>query len=127
MKIGVVESRNGLLQPKVSFDVVGPKGRVESYSGVLDTGFTGWIALPATDIEKLALNFSHDDTLTLADDRTVRVSLYTAEVFLAYRWYELFVVQIGSIPLVGTGVTSNSRISIDMIPKGDITYMPINA
>lgn len=127
MKIGVVEPRNGLLQPKVNFDVVGSKGRVESYSGVLDTGFTGWIALPANDIEKLALNFSHDDTLTLADDRTVRVSLYTAEVFLAYRWHKLFVVQIGSTPLVGTGITNNSRITLDMIPNGDITYTPINA
>ena len=127
MKIGVVEPRNGLLQPKVSFDVVGTKGRVESYSGVLDTGFTGWIALPATDIEKLALNFSHDDTLTLANDQTVRVSIYVAEVFLAYRWHRVFVVQIGSTPLVGTGITSNSRISVDMIPNGDITYTPINA
>ena len=126
MKIGVVEPRNGLLQPKVSFDVAGPKGGVESYSGVLDTGFTGWIALPEAEIEKLALNFSHDDTLTLADDRTVRVSLYIAEVFLAYQWHKLFVVQIGSIPLVGTGITSNSRITIDMVPNGDITYAPIS-
>lgn len=127
MKIGVVEPRNGLLQPKVGFDVAGPKGRVESYWGVLDTGFTGGIALPATDIEKLGLDFSHDDTLTLADDQTVRVSIYVAEVFLAYRWHRLFVVQIGSIPLVGTGVASNSRIMIDMIPNGEITYTPINS
>ena len=126
MKIGVVEPRNGLLQPKVSFDVVGPEGRVKSYSGILDTGFTGWIALPATDIDTLGLNFSHDDTLTLADDRTVRVSLYVGEVFLADRWHRVFVVQIGSIPLVGTGMVSNSRITIDMVPDGDIDYIALN-
>ena len=126
MKIGAVELQNGLLCPKVSFDVVGPNGRVESFSGTLDTGFTGWVALPGPEIDKLGLRFSHNDVLTLADNETVQAPLYIGEVFLAARWHRVLVVQIGSTPLVGTKITSNSKISIDMIPNGDITYTPIN-
>ena len=125
MKIGSVELQNGLLHPKVGFDMVGA-GRVESYLGTLDTGFTGWISLPEAEIAKLEFSFSHTDVLTLADNETVQVPLYIGEGFLAHNWYRVFVVQIGSTPLIGTGITSNSRITIDMIPNGNITYTPIN-
>lgn len=125
MIIGEVELQNGLLYPKVSFDIVGYDGRVESISGTLDTGFTGWIALPESAIDHLGLIFSHDDVLTLADDETVQAPLYIAEVFMADRWHRVFVVQIGSTPLIGTGIVSNARVTLDMIPDGDIDYVPL--
>lgn len=126
MKIGEVELQNGLLFPKVSFDIVGSNGRVESIYGTLDTGFTGWVALPESEIDHLGLRFSHDDVLTLADNETVQAPLYVAEVFLADRWHRVFVVQIGSIPLIGTGIVGNARITLDMIPDGEIDYLPLN-
>ena len=127
MKIGSVELEEGFLYPKVSFEVVDASGRVESFTGTLDTGFTGWIVLPATEIEKLDLSFSHNGVMTLADDNTVQVPIYVGEVFLAFNWHRVLVVQIGTIPLVGTGITSNSRITLDMIANGQITYAPIDA
>ncbi len=125
MKIGVVELQNGLLCPKVGFDIVGSGGEVESFSGTLDTGFTGWVALPESEIDNLGLKFSHYDVLTLADNKTVQVPLYVGEVFLATRWHRVFVVQIGSTPLVGTGLVSKARITLDMVSDGDIDYRGI--
>ena len=122
MKIGEVEVQNGLLYPNVGFDIVGSDGRVKSFSGTLDTGFTGWVALPGSEIDDLGLTFSHDDVLTLADNRTVHAPLYLGEVFLAERWQRVFVVQIGSTPLVGTGLVGNARITIDMVSNGNIAY-----
>ena len=123
MKIGAVEVQNGLLCPKVNFDIGGGNGEVRSFSGTLDTGFTGWVALPEAVIDDLSLRFSHDDVLTLADNRTVQAPLYIGEVFLADRWQRVFVVQIGSTALIGTGVVSNGRVVIDMIPDDDIDYV----
>ena len=122
MKIGAVEVQNGLLCPKVSFDIAGPSGGVRSFSGTLDTGFTGWVALPESAIDDLSFRFSHDDVLTLADNRTVQAPLYIGEVFLADRWQRVFVVQIGSTPLIGTGLVSKARITLNMVPDGDIDY-----
>lgn len=126
MKIGSVELQNGLLCPKVSFEIAGFNGQVESFPGTLDTGFTGWIALPESEIDNLGLRFSHDDVLTLADNETVQVPLYIGEVFLVDRWHRVFVVQIGSTPLIGTGIVGNGRVVVDMIPNGDIDYVPLN-
>lgn len=122
MKIGAVKVQNGLLFPKVNFDIGGGNGGVRSFSGTLDTGFTGWVALPETEIDDLGLRFSHDDVLTLADNRTVHAPLYLGEVFIAERWQRVFVVQIGSTPLVGTGLVGNARITLDMVPNGSIEY-----
>lgn len=123
MKIGEVEVQNGLLYPNVGFDIVGSDGRVKSFSGTLDTGFTGWVALPGSEIDELGLRFSHDDVLTLADNRTVHAPLYMGEVLLADRWERVFVVQIGATPLVGTGLVRNSLITLDMVSNGDIDYV----
>ena len=123
MKIGAVEVQNGLLFPKVNFDIGGGDGGVRSFSGTLDTGFTGWVALPETEIDDLGLRFSHDDVLTLADNRTVQAPLYIGEVFLADSWQRVFVVQIGSTPLVGTGLVRNALITLDMVSNGDIDYV----
>ena len=126
MKIGAVELQNGLLHPKVNFHVAGFGQEIESFSGTLDTGFTGWVALPEAEIEKLGLEFSHTDILTLADSGNVQAPLYVGEVLLVDSWLRVFVVGIGLVPLVGTGLVRNARLTVDLIPNGTIDYTALS-
>ncbi len=127
MKIGTVESVGGVLYPKVSFDAFDLEGESHAYIATLDTGFSGWIALPAGEIDRLRLPFFRTAKVTLADASEINAGIYIAEVFFTDRISKVLVLAIGSVPLVGTSLLANASINLDMFPNGEVTYSAISA
>ena len=126
MKIGSVRLVNGFLNPQVGLDVFGTDGEVESFPATLDTGFSGWVALPENIVNRLSLPYLWTDKITLADASEIDADIHVAEVFFADRVFRVYVVSVGAAPMVGTGLLRNAGLTLNMVPEGEITYKPIS-
>ena len=127
MKIGSVLMVNGFLNPQVGLEVFGPDGEAGSFAATLDTGFSGWVALPESAVNSLSLPYLWTDKITLADASEIDADLHVAQVFFADRVFRVYVVSVGTAPMVGTGLLQNASLTLNMVPDGDITYAPVNA
>jgi clan AA aspartic protease len=64
MMLGFV---NADYEAKINLIVRGPKQQEQEIEGVVDTGFDGWLTLPATIISSLTLPFRRRGRAVLAD------------------------------------------------------------
>ena len=126
MKIRSVDLINGFLYPRVHLDVFGSGGESKSFVATLDTGFSGWVALPESEIDALRLPHFRTERITLADASEISADLHVADVFFSDHLFKVYVVSIGSVPLVGTSLLWNAGITLDMTPNGDIGYVSLN-
>jgi clan AA aspartic protease len=73
-------SINSELEPIVRLEVRGPAGTARHVDAILDTGFNGFLTLPANVIRVLALPFHGRETAILADGRVEVLDVYLADV-----------------------------------------------
>ncbi len=117
---------NGFLYPRVDLEVFGASTEGQRFVATLDTGFSGWVALPEKVVDTLGLPYFRTERITLADASEISADLHVADVFFSDRLFKVYVVSIGSVPLVGTSLLWNAGIKLDMIPNGDIEYVALN-
>ena len=75
---------------------------------------------------KIEIAILRTEKITLADASEINADLHLADVFFAYRLYRVYVASVGTVALVGTSLLSKAKITVDMVPNGDITYAPIS-
>src|SRR5690348_1377049 len=74
---GHVNSRD---QALITLDIGSPTGGWEAVDVVVDTGFTGYLTLPATRITALQLPFRQRQAYTLADNLDVDLDVHRATI-----------------------------------------------
>ena len=91
---------------------------------VVDTGFTGALALPGDIIGELGL--------TRQDERPVRLAsgietvyIYGAAVSWLGQLRAIPVHQVDGNPLVGTSLLTNCRLTIDFLESGRVNIHPL--
>ncbi len=91
---------------------------------VIDTGFTGALALPPTAIGAMGLPFLEDMPASLANDHTVTVPVYTATIL----WNDLEavvrVLAVGRRPLLGTALLNQNHLGINFVEGGQVIVTP---
>lgn len=122
--LGRIERFN-LLEPRIELLVAGPELRFQPMECVVDTGFTGWLTLPAQLIRELDLNYYGSRDSTIADGRQIRIETYQAFA----RWNDRPVPILvhrseNPRPLVGAAMLENCRLIVDMWPGGGVTIVP---
>lgn len=114
----------GYSEPVVTLEVRGPAG-VVLVEFLLDTGFTGSLALPSATIQFLGLPKGPQGRATIADGSEWLYDQYHAEVLWDGRWRIVLVCETQDIALLGLGLLVRHRLTIDFVPNGPVEITPL--
>lgn len=114
--------RGGL--PRVTLDLPGQSGTLRR-EFVLDTGFEGELALPASDVAQLVRSPAFAQRVRLADgsEREQAVYLVTIDWNDEPRMTEVLVLE-GS-PLLGSGLLAEQFVQLEMTQNGEVSIEPL--
>ena len=108
------------LDPLVNIELGNGKGSFQSLQVVVDTGFSGELALPSELIQSLGLDYIDDVSVALADRQERPVRAYDGVVFWQGRSRDLMVLDMGSEPLLGMALLLGSRLTVSCRPNGAV-------
>jgi clan AA aspartic protease len=115
----VVADGSEALLPVRVFDPGLGGARIE-VRAVIDTGFTGHIALPARTVRSLALPELGSEELVLADGTTEIATVHRATVEWHGRPRTVPALAVGAEPLIGMALLAGSRLVMDAVPGGEV-------
>ena len=121
MASGVVRG----LVPVVPLVVRGRDGGLRRYQAVLDTGFTGTVALPAPDAQRLGLPSPQTEHVTFANGESGNCDVYLADVLWDGQEQTSKIYAIGEDPLVGMALLRGSRVTMDVAEGGAVLTEPL--
>ena len=119
---GVVNVRN---EPVVSIRVRGPGHPGLDVDAIVDTGFNGWLALPASMVASLGLRRRSTGSATLADGSVRQFDVYAVEVFWDGLWHPVLMSTIGNEPLLGTRLLGGHELRVAVVPGGAVEISPL--
>ncbi len=108
----------------VRLRIRGPSGEVE-VDALVDTGYTGSLALPATVAMSLSLKRLFGGTAVLADGSTRRFDTYGAEVEWGGVWRDIVASAVGDDALVGMGLLAGQELRIEVVAGGQVEVGPL--
>ena len=109
------------LQAWLAVDLLAIGGQYLSVEVVLDTGFNGGLALPASVIPQLDLVPRSSRYTYLAVGGEVELSAWRGTVFWNGRPRFVEIVETDSEPLLGMELLSGSHVAIDVREGGAVT------
>ena len=101
-------------------------GRLWPLETVLDTGFVGDLSLPASAIRRLGLVRAGSLNFVLANGESARLRTYHARALWHDRLLDIEVTETGDIPLIGVRMLRGSRVTMDMVPGGEIAIEEVS-
>ncbi|WP_353932869.1 clan AA aspartic protease [Okeanomitos corallinicola TIOX110] len=87
---------------------------------VVDTGFEGFLTLPADAITKMGLPYLARIDANLADNSNVPVNVFLANILWNGKQREVPVLAMGRRPLIGTALLEDYHLSIDFYNGGTV-------
>lgn len=104
----------------IALNILTPGQQPQSVEAVIDTGFNGYLTLSGEMIHRLALPSAGHRRAVLGDGTVVVLNAYLAKVFWHEQAREVLILQAEGGPLLGMSLLFGSRITIDVIEKGDV-------
>jgi clan AA aspartic protease len=111
-------------EPVVRLRVRGPGGAVADVDLVVDTGFTGALALPVGVVVTLGLPWRSGGTAVLADGSTHQTDYYEAELEWGPGWLSVLAMSVGPESLLGMRLLAGHRLSVEGSPGGSVEIVP---
>ncbi len=90
-------------------------------AAVLDTGFTGYLALPQSLIGQLGLVSEGEGRITLADGSVQMHDIYRTTVIWYGQRQTVPIMGMGDKPLIGMRLLAGSRVTMDVVNGGAVT------
>ena len=115
MIVGQVNARNEAVIPVKAYDV---SGQLVELKATVDTGFSGYLTLPAITIAQLQLVYDRTETYTLGDNNDVDFDLYRATLSWDGHDRSVFVLATESEPLIGMSCLRGYGLFIDVVDGG---------
>lgn len=88
---------------------------------VVDTGFTGALALPPAAVRTLALPYLGELSANMANDMKVVLSVYAATIIWNGFEQEVRVLATGRRPLIGTALLNGNELFVQFAEGGLVT------
>ena len=117
MIIGVVTSNR---EATIRVLVRGARGQEAEVEAVIDTGFTGFLTLPAQFIANLALSFAGTTRAALADGSEVAMDVFEASVLWDNLERDVVVLAAEGVALVGMALLSGYRVTLEVEGGGSV-------
>ncbi len=122
----VIRNPDGGLEAWVTVPVMDAYGEPQPFEVIVDTGFTGWLTLPESDIRRLGLvHAGHRYSIT-ASGNAERFEFYRAWVSWhgQLHWVEVF--ESIDQPLLGMEFLEGSRVAVDAWDDGNVIIEEAN-
>jgi clan AA aspartic protease len=107
-------------RPMVEFSVIGSDGRRATIPFVLDTGYSGTLALPEAFCEQLALVWDRSQPATLANGTSIIVDVYLGRMSWSGPEKIVEVLAVEGEPLVGLVALEGYRVCLDVAEGGSV-------
>ncbi|MCY3722759.1 clan AA aspartic protease [Candidatus Poribacteria bacterium] len=108
------------LEVVIELVVIGLNRR-EKIEAVVDTGFSGYLALPGDLINLLKLRQIDNQAVILGDGTEVVLQKYLLSVLWHGEEHNVSTLQTDGGPLVGMSLLYGSRVILDVINGGDVS------
>ena len=120
-KVKSVVDKDGYvyLKPQIALDIAGSDRVFLTSDVTVDTGFTGWLALPEDVIQKLGLT-SYGQRPANQAGGVGMFSIYGALVLWHGEQRPVLVHQITGDPLIGMALLEGSQLKVDAREDGDV-------
>ena len=111
---------NGFLEAVVSLPVRGTEDREREIAAVIDTGYSGNLALPQDLVAELGLPFVIRSWSILADGTVVHFNVHSATVVWNRRELHIDIDAVGIEPLVGMALLDGHSLHIEVADGGSV-------
>ncbi|MCY3925182.1 MAG: hypothetical protein OXG52_06695 [bacterium] len=108
-------------QALITVEILDGEGRCRPLDFILDTGFTGYLTLPAESIRRLGLPAVGGRTFELANGELFEFEAYLASVSWHGRPTDAVTLKSDSAPLLGMTLLWGSRVIVDALSGGTVT------
>ena len=113
------------ITPAVSLVVRGPANDGREIDAVVDTGFNGFLTLPASLIQELGLIWRRRGRAMLADGSDSLFDIYEGTVAWDNSWRRTAVDEAECDPLVGMSLLYGYQLSIQVVDGGRVVISPL--
>ena len=96
----------------------GNAGEDQTVEAIIDTGFTGYLSLPAVRIERLGLSWAGRGQALLADGSLHVFDMYIGRVMWDGQQRTIEVDEADTDPLAGMGLLRGHSLRVDVIENG---------
>ena len=107
-----------------TIEVQGADGYLHRFRCVLDTGFDGYIALPAASIRRLGLTLVGPRDTTFLDGFSTLVPVFDGIVSWHGQLVQVTVLQTVRESLIGMGLLENSTLMVQVWNGGNVLIEP---
>lgn len=118
---GIVHGR----QPCIEVPIILPDQYRLAIEFVIDTGFDGFLMLPAAVVTRLGLPFLYRLDANLADDRRKSTPVHGATIVWDGQATEVQVLAMGRRPLLGTLLLDGYRLIVPFRNGETLTIEPL--
>jgi clan AA aspartic protease len=101
--------------------VVKNNATTQLIDAVIDTGFSGFLTLPADIISTLALSWEGRDVATLGDGTFCTFEVYIGQVIWNGEYREIYINESETVPLIGMQLLRGYELRIQTIEGGIVT------
>lgn len=122
MRVGKVSAVDGSFVPSISITMHRADGEDLEIEALMDSGFSGEVALPMSVVEDLGLVYARGHIVVLADGSYRQVETFKGAVFFAGEWHDVTVYSTGGGPAVGMRLMQGAKICFEAIPEGSIDW-----
>ncbi len=111
---------NAAYEAIVPLRLQGPEGRTRDIEGVVDTGYSGFLTLPADLVAELELPFAYIGQAFLANDSEVDFDVHYVTVIWDDQPRDIEADATGSTPLVGMLLLDGHDLNIQVRDGGRV-------
>jgi len=104
----------------INLFVRGPKQQEQEIEAVVDTGFDGWLTLPATIISSLTLPFRRRGRAVLADGSETVFNIYEGTVIWNGQPRRILIEHADTDSLVGMSLLYGNSLSMQIVEGGSV-------
>ena len=98
----------------VSLSLQGPEGQAQDIEAVIDTGYSGFLTLPAALVTEMGLPFAYIGWALLANDDEVTFDVHDVTVLWDDQPRHIKADATGSTPLVGMLLLDGHNLNIEV-------------
>ena len=104
----------------VPLSLRGPGGQTREVNAVIDTGYSGFLTLPAALVADLGLPYAFNSSATLADDTEVGFQVHRATVLWDGSPRNVEADAVGSTPLLGMALLDAHSLYVEVAVGGPV-------
>jgi clan AA aspartic protease len=121
----IVGGVNARWEAVVRLRVRGPSGAEAAVEAVIDSGFTGSLALPNSLVAGLGLTRQATGSAVFADGSSRPFDIFAAEVEWDGAWRAVLVSAVGDEPLLGMRLLAGHVLTVEVVPGGAVEITPL--